>query len=316
MDIRHARIETDLPGILSVINACDPDHPESLERLRANFENNTPGRISLRLVAVDEAGAVIGYCPIIHVAEAPEYHFYVWIGIAPAFRGLGLGATLWEASLAFLKEQTATRIGSEVADTNPSGLEFARRRGFKIDRQHFYSVLDLTAFDEKPYLPSIAALEAQGIRFCSLADFPDTPGTLQKFYELNLAVVRDIPGEDWDFDHYPGFFEKYILGSPRFNRAGQLLAVDGDEMVGLAAVNLCPEKHSAYNATTGVIRPYRGRGIALALKVLSALYARQHGAQLLDTENDSLNVPILAINRRLGYQPQPGVYQLVRWLNE
>jgi hypothetical protein len=31
------------------------------------------------------------------------------------------------------------------------------------------------------------------------------------------------------------------------------------------------------------------------------------------TDNDSLNAPILAINQKMGYQPLPGQYFLVRW---
>jgi GNAT superfamily N-acetyltransferase len=315
LTIRIASVETDLPGIVGVLNVCEPDHPTTVENLRPYFEDRTPGRIDLRLVAMDH-NAVIGYSVVVHVAEAPAHHFYVWIGVDLVHRRLGNGEALWDASLRFLEEQGATRLGSEVLDTDPAGLAFAEHRGFTIDRQHFYSELDLTTFDETTYIPVIAALEAQGIRFCSLADFPDTPETRRKFYKLNLEVVRDIPGEDWNFENYPAFFEKHILGSPSFRREGQLLAVDGETLAGLAAVSLFTDSQSAYNATTGVIRAYRGRKIALALKVLSARYARQCGAQTLRTDNDSLNAPILAINRRLGYQPRPGNYHLVHWLVE
>lgn len=315
MTIRIASVESDLPGIVDVLNACEPDHPTTVEALRPYFEDRTPGRVDRRLVAED-GDAVIGYSVAVHVAEAPAHHFYVWIGVNPAHRFQGNGSALWDASLAFLQEQGSTRLGSEVSDTDPAGLAFAEHRGFTIDRQHFYSVLDLTTFDETPYLLLIAGLEAEGVRFCSLADLPDTPETRRKFYELNLAVVRDIPGEDWNLENYPIFFEKHILGSPQFRREGQLLAMDGETLAGLAAVSLFPDKQSAYNATTGVIRAYRGRKIALALKVLSARYAWQCGMQTLRTDNDSLNAPILAINRKLGYQPQPGTYQLVRWMDK
>ena len=105
-----------------------------------------------------------------------------------------------------------------------------------------------------------------------------------------------------------------LEGSPRYRCEGQLLAVSGEALIGFAAVNLFPENQDACNATTGVIREYRGRKIALALKVLAARYARQHGARTVRTDNDSRNAPILAINRRMGYQPQPGTYQLVCWL--
>jgi hypothetical protein len=37
--------------------------------------------------------------------------------------------------------------------------------------------------------------------------------------------------------------------------------------------------------------------------------ARRYGAVYIRTHNDSENAPILAINRKLGYQPRPGLYQ-------
>ena len=90
--------------------------------------------------------------------------------------------------------------------------------------------------------------------------------------------------------------------------------MSGEELIGFAAVSLFPENQNAGNMTTGVVRQYRGRKIALALKVLAARYARVHGARTVQTENDSRNAPVLAINRRMGYRPRPGTYQLVCWL--
>ena len=314
MNIRTARIETDLSGIACVCNACKPANATTIDQVRSWFQYSPPERIQLRLVAVDKNEAISGYGVIVHDVWTPARHFFVWLGVDPACRRQGIGSSLWDASLDFLRGQEATRLASEVLDDDPAGLAFAERRGFAYDRHLFDSFLDLTVFDETPYLQGIAALEAQGIRFCSLADFPDTPETRSKFYDLNFSIVVDIPGEDWDYTAYPEFFKKNILDVPRFRRGAQLLAVDGERWVGLAAVSLSPETQNAYNATTGVIRLYRGRKIAQALKIMAARYARQHDAKQIRTDNDSLNAPILAINRKMGYQPQPGKFKLVRWL--
>lgn len=313
--IRSASIETDLLDIVRLIAPYET-FPVTPELVRSWFEYNPPGRIQARLVSVDENDSITGYSVIVHDASVPEGHFYVWLVVDPALRCRGTGDALWRASVKILNHHRATRISSEVLDHDPAALAFAERRGFSIDRQTFHSFLDLDTFSESPFLPVITALEDQGIRFCSLADFPDNDETIKMFYDLNLAVVRDIPGEDWNFDAYTIFFHDRILKAPWFRREGQLLALDGDQWVGFASVSLQPEKKRAYNATTGVVRAYRGRNIALALKVLAARYARQHGARQIDTDNDSLNVPMLAVNRRMGYQQQPGKYLLIRWHNQ
>lgn len=310
--LRTASIETDVPGIVRLINLCDPDHPETVEDLRASFQNTAPGRIALRLVMVDGADTITGYSYIVHAAEMPAQHFYVWLAVDPQHRRRQIGTKLWRATLTFLETQRASRLTSEVLDDDPGSLSFAEGIGFRLERHRFHSRLDLTAFDEATYVPIIAALEAQGIRFCTLADLPDKPETNDRFCELNLAVVRDIPGEAWDFSAYPSFFQRNILGAAWFRRDAQILALDGETWAGFSTVRLLPERDSAYNRTTGVIRAYRGRHIALALKVLAARYARQQGARQIETDNDSLNAPMLAVNQRLGYMPISGVYHLVR----
>ena len=85
-------------------------------------------------------------------------------------------------------------------------------------------------------------------------------------------------------------------------------------MVGLAAVGYFKETNSMYNMMTGVDPAYRGRRIALALKLLTIRLARQYAADYIRTNNDSDNAPMLAINRKLGYQPVPGLYWLTKKL--
>ncbi len=81
-------------------------------------------------------------------------------------------------------------------------------------------------------------------------------------------------------------------------------------MGGFCQRQLVPANGNAHNDMTGVRREYRGRGIALALKLLAIRFARSVGAQEITTSNDSLNAPMLAVNRKLGYQPQNGQYKL------
>jgi len=66
---------------------------------------------------------------------------------------------------------------------------------------------------------------------------------------------------------------------------------------------------------TGVLKEYRGRKIALALKLLAIRFARACGATYIRTNNDSQNAPILAINEKLGYKPQQGLFRCLKELS-
>ena len=308
MNIRPARPETDIAGIAAVVNAFESP-PVPLEIVQEWFTQTAPGRITQRLVAVDTKDAVIGYSVVFHAPWSPDHHFYVWVGVDPTWRGQGIGTALYADALAFLQAQRATHLTSEVLDNEPISLDFAQRRGFTRDRHHFASVLDLSTFDETPYQSVIPTLQAAGIRFASLVDFQDSQEARRKLFEVNATTDQDIPG--WEGPG-PSFaeFEHWVCGSTWYRPEGQLVATDGDQWVGMCTIQLRPETQSAYNVHTGVLRSHRGRQIALALKLVAIRYAQSHGVQTLHTNNDSFNVPMLAINRKLGYRPQPGKYML------
>ncbi|MFN8443531.1 MAG: GNAT family N-acetyltransferase [Caldilineaceae bacterium] len=308
MNIRPARPETDIPGIAAVVNAFESP-PVTLEIVQEWFTQTAPGRITQRLVAVDTQYEVIGYSVVFHAPWSPDFHFYVWVGVDPAWRGQGIGTALYAEAQTFLRGERATQLTSEILDNDPVALAFAQRRGFTIDRHHFASVLDIGSFDETPYQSVIPTLEAAGIRFCSLADFQDTQEARQKLHAVNTITDQDIPG--WEG---PGLsfaeFEQWVCNSSWYRPDGQLIAIDGEEWVGMCTIQLRPETQGAYNVHTGVVRSHRGRKIALALKLVAIRYARTHGVQTLHTNNDSFNAPMLAINRKLGYRRQPGKYML------
>jgi len=67
---------------------------------------------------------------------------------------------------------------------------------------------------------------------------------------------------------------------------------------------------------TGVARAYRGRRIATALKVRAIRAARRRGVPMLETENHADNHPMLAINRKLGYQFGPQEVECIKWLRQ
>lgn len=94
-----------------------------------------------------------------------------------------------------------------------------------------------------------------------------------------------------------------------------LIALDGDRYVGVAHLLHQTSTESMYHEYTGVDKAYRGRGIGFALKVSAVQLAKQLKIKYLRTNNDSLNHPMLHINRDLlGYKPVPGRYKMVKKL--
>lgn len=304
--LRSVRPETDFPAIVRLINHFDRV-PTTLEQVEKNYYFMPEGRILRRTMAVDADDQVIGYGVMAHETWFPEGEFYVWIIIEPAWRGRGTGTHLYADALAFLRDQGAVSLKSEIHDNDDLSMRFARRYGYEIDRHIFESELDLTTFDETPYTGLISRLESEGFRFISLADLGDTTEARRGLYRVNHDAVLDIPGYvgGWfTFDQ----FQELVCSSHWYRPEGQFGVLDGETWAGIAAVQLLDDQKLAYNLFTGVLRPYRGRKLALALKLVAIRYALAHGMQRMRTDNDSLNDPMLAINRKLGYVPEPGKY--------
>lgn len=274
-------------------------------------ERRMEGMIRQRTVAVTEAGQVVGCSTMMHESWDPPGKFYVWLCVDAAATRQGIGSQLYDDALAFCLVHGATQLTSQVNDNDPYSQTFAQRRGFRQDRHIFESVIRLAEFDETPFAHITPAVLGQGIRILSLTDAGDTPDLRRQLYEVNRDTALDIPGRSSAFSTYEEFTQM-VFGSAWFNPAAQILALDGDKAIGLAAVRFLGETGTMYNLMTGIIPAYRGRNIALALKLHTIRLARAWGATAIRTNNDSQNGPMLAINRKLGYQPEPGYYTLIK----
>lgn len=305
-ELRPLNVDKDFPRLAEIMSSIEPDPTEAEDLLRR--ERAAPAeRIRRYMVAVDDTGHIVGYCNTVRLPWMPEGHFYVNLKVDAPARHRGIGSALWEDGFAFAREHGATNWRAEVPDNCEECLRFVEKRGFAIANHAFNSALDLTTFDESRFAGAIERVEAQGIHFFSLADAGDTPEARHKLYELNAHTALDVPGSDGTFDPFE-YFSKQVFGAVWFRADGQILAGDGARYVGLGALAYYPETGLFYNAHTGVHREYRGRGIALALKLLVIRKARELGATSIKTDNDSQNAPMLAINTKLGYVREPGIY--------
>ena len=304
--------EGDLPELATLISRVSIE-PMSLSQLKDWHGRQPKGHVRRCQVTVDTAGQIIGYNLLQHEAWEKEGLFYVEIIVKPERQKQGVGSRLYDDVLTAVHSLGGRRLKGEVRDDRPDWLRFAQNRGLSIRRHLFESVIDLAAFDERPFAGLVEAVEASGIRFFSLADAGDTEEARRKLHAVNVTVSADSPGSDGGFPSFEEFNETFNTVS-WFRPEGQFVAADGDDYVGLASVGYFAETNSMYNMITGVLPAYRGRKIAQALKLLTIRYAKAYGADSIRTSNDSENVPMLAINRKLGYKPLPGTYLLHKQL--
>ena len=159
--------------------------------------------------------------------------------------------------------------------------------------------LEFQDFDPSIWRHYISNNEQAGIRFRSLVELGDTEDNRRRLYELNKTCSADIPGRGpfYSYEEY----QNVRLLTESFIPAGVILATDGSVWVGMSAVSYNKDKNIVHNEMTGVLREYRRRGIATALKVLSLEFARSLGQPVIYTVHAAANLPMITMNRRLGY---------------
>jgi GNAT superfamily N-acetyltransferase len=306
--IRSAAPEQDYARIAELMNTFERQ-VITAETLRTWDSRAGEGTIRRRLVAVDSNGHIQGYAVAAHDSWDKPGSFVLWVVVDPAERGKGIGAKLYDHALTIAQGEGAAYLSADVIDSDPASQRFAEKRGFQLNHHLFESTVDLRAFDETRFAGVIEGVQAGGIRLFSLADAGDTPEARHKLWQVNYQCYLDDPASSGEFPNFEEF-NNIFNTSAWFRPEGQLLAADGEQVIGLSAVGHFRENNEAYNLMTGVMADYRGRKIALALKVLALRAAQSWGVDCVRTNNDSTNAPMLAINRKLGYLPQPGIYRM------
>jgi GNAT superfamily N-acetyltransferase len=307
ISLRIADPQADYPALVEMLNLTEPE-PISVAQLH-EWDIPAPGKLRRRLIAVQDE-SVIGYSFVGRETFDPDGRYHLWLAVHPQQRRRGFGARLYDEALAFARTQDATCLAAQVQDNDPDSLRFAETRGFQIYDHAFESRLDVRAFDPAPFAGLVEAVTASGIRFTTLAAEGDTEAARRKLHRLNDELEHDTPDADEPFPDFATLNTLFDTAS-WFRADGQILALNGERYVGLAALGYFAHTNAMYNMITGVDKAYRGRKIAQALKLLAIQYAQASGADYIRTHNNALNAPMLAINRKLGYRPCPGVYRLL-----
>ncbi|HEY2795679.1 MAG TPA: GNAT family N-acetyltransferase [Micromonosporaceae bacterium] len=262
--------------------------------------------LQFRALIADDGRA---YARTFHQPWFPDGLFGVHVLVHPAVRRRGIGARLLSEITGIGRSLGANAQIGFVADGCPEGMDFIQRHGFTVERHMAASSLDPATIDRS----LLTVPPPPGIAITTLAELGANDVNRRQVWEITERTAEDFPNERRRPRSYQEFREQ-SLDSPTFRAAGCFIALDGDAWAGIAFVGYNEARSALYHHMTGVERSYRGRGIATALKRATIAYALEIGASVLETNNDSSNVPMLAINNAFGYVQQPGNTDVYRTL--
>jgi len=292
----------DYEAIVAIARATEPDDHVSVADIRDWDDNQRrSSRLSARWLAyLDDT--MVGFS---YVGESPWLErgmMVVRVMVHPDHQQRGYGRTLLEHAETTASGRGADRLLGWTQEVRPRDMRFLERAGFReIDRE-WRSTLDLEGIDEVALRAVVDRVTACGIRIASVAILGEErfewKRDLHRLYaQLEADVPANFPILTVPFED----FESLTLGR-RLLPDGFLVAVDGDQMVGLTEPLLVDDEPTAIaQSMTGVRSDHRGRGVATALKAASAIWAKAQGYTSIQTNNAQSNAPMLAVNDRLGF---------------
>ena len=298
--IRPADPERDYAAYASLFYSCDPRvvHPELLREQDAEVIVGT----FLERFLAERDGHILAAGSAYRIIWDPPTVGRIGVWVTAEARRRGLGSAMASHVEQVARAKGMTTIETVTMDTDPGARRFAESRGYELRAHCFESTLDLREFDPNRFADWVLP---EGVRFFALSEIPMDEPAQREFWDLNTETSRDEPSNDPN--HRPTFeqFANSVLTARWFDPSLQIVAADGEEWIGLSAVGEVTEG-GWENLFTAVRRKHRGRGIAKALKVIALSRAKQKGATIVRTDNDSRNAPMIAINRALGYRDEPG----------
>jgi len=223
---------------------------------------------------------------------------YAMVRVLPEHRRRGVGQQLYEALSAHARTLGRDSMWGRIREDDDESRRFARDRGFREAGREYEVVLDTADADMSGGSPD-------GIELVSLSERPELAAAV---YQVDSEVGADVPRPEGD-DFQPESFERWrelYLEGPGAVPDAMIAALDGDEVVGFTGLRRRGASSPvAENLLTAVRRPWRRRGIAVALKREQIARARAAGIEQIYTTNDETNAGMRGVNARLGYQPAP-----------
>jgi GNAT superfamily N-acetyltransferase len=300
MTIRDLDPERDAAGVVAVMREVSPTIVLNVPAWR-HRERTVPGRSRHRAFVAEIDGQIVGRSVSRFenlFSDATDLAF-IGVGVRPEYRRRGVGSALYEAALEHATSIDATRLLTGVSESDDA-RRFAQARGFVEERSQQESVLDPRTVREAPAaeidLRRVADVDPHLVHSVDEAATRDQPATEQ---------IDAIPYDEW---------VAHVLEHPLFTADGSFVAMVDGIAAALSLLLHDPETGRSANMFTGTMPGYRGRGLALAVKLGSIRWAVAHGVTSMVTANDETNAPMLAINRRLGYRPSSRSFDYVKSL--
>lgn len=272
-----------------------------------HFDTSMGAHYYIRLLA-ERDGTPVGFAD----ARFPFWWsetglFMLGGGVVPDACGQGIGQALYQALCDQLAPLAPRTLIAFTQESQARSVRFLSNRGFRVALREPRSQLAVQAFDSARFAALMQAVDAAGVRLYSATELSARDADWQrKLWEIRWPIRQDIPSSQAKERESLEAFVNLFLSGPTFTPDGFYVAVAPDgAYIGYSMVEIsATDPTKLYTRTTGVLRAWRRRGIATALKLRIIDFAKAYGATTIETDNEESN-PMYQLNLALGFTPLP-----------
>jgi GNAT superfamily N-acetyltransferase len=301
LEILPATTDDELAHIARIAAVVWPASPISVDEMRWQEQKYPGGR---RFIAwldgepVGAGGAGRAY------SFPPDFPgFWSNLSVLPEHRRQGIGSALLAAISDVARDAGKTMLLGTTTSDRADSIDFLEHRGFREHERMKVVKLDLAGIVPPAIEPP------PGVTISSLEAHPDL---VPSVYDVAQEALPDIPGDGPEAPATLEEFRTRDVDRAIIPAGGFVIAIDDatGRVAGYANLMLVPGRATvAWHGMTAVARAWRGRGLARALKAGTIAWALDNGLEALEGSNDIDNAPMRAVNKRLGYQPEPDEIQ-------
>lgn len=270
----------DVTEVAELLNTCSMERigaPEWNEaELRSDWQSPHFNLEADTCGVWEPAGRLVGYADVWD--EAPHVCIYSMGHVLPDHRNRGVGAAMetWldaraRRSIPQAPADARVAITQFTVTTDKSARGFLEAHGYEPVRYSNRMVIDLNGSPPKPDVPD-------GLRIRTFRGDDEL--------ELVVLAVREAFRDHWGYVESPleeslMEWRHWIETDPEHDPSLWFLAVDGDEIAGISLCrpSVVSDPEMGWVNTLGVRRPWRRRGLALALLQHSIREFHQRGQE-------------------------------------
>ncbi len=256
LELRPATM-ADLEAVSKLVAAHEiADYGEAettLEDIRNEWQSPNINLGTDTLVITTPTGRMVGYAETYHFQHA---RIFGWLFVHPEYREQGVGETLLRRVEARAQEHIAlaapdlrVTLNTGAASVNTAAKQLFERHGYRLIRHFWRMEIEM---NEPPQQPQWA--EGITVR-------PMRPGEERLVYEVDEESFQDHWG------HISISFEEWEHRSVKrdtFDPSLWFVAFEGDKAVGISLCKQVPGG-MGWVSTLGVLRPWRCKGVGMAL---------------------------------------------------